>query len=218
MSKIETIKSGVLVGFSANKSVATSKTEKATNRVNITETGELYFNGKRLGTNDAEDKFFKNAIDPTDGSVKAANVKAADGSDIVQYISSKIADEVLLLRESDFPEETISGTKSLSSIDLETFQKIELAIRSNKRLLVYGHEVIHQEFFTTNMLKPEFGLKFTLSYFSKENLTITTYDVSTTKDNTSYSLKKTTSSLATQAVLKELKAEVNKLKEQLKLA
>lgn len=217
MSKIETIKSGVLVGFSANKSVATSKDEKATNRVNITETGELYFNGKRLGTNDAEDKFLDNGID-TDGSVKATKVKTADGSNIVQYISSKIADEVLLLSESDFPEETISGTKSLSSLDLETLKKIDLAIRNNKRLLVGDSEVIHQEFFTTNMLKPEFGLKFTLSYFSKENLTITTYDVSTTKDNTSYSLKKTTSSLATQAALKELKAEVNKLKEQLKLA
>lgn len=217
MSKIETIKSGVLVGFSANKSVATSKTEKATNRVNITETGELYFNGKRLGTNDAEDQFFNNAVN-TDGSVKAANVKAADGSDIVQYISSKIADEVLLLVESDFPEETISGTKSLSSLDLETLKKIDLAIRNNKRLLVGTSEVIHSNSSITNILKPEFGLKFTLSYFSKEKLTITTYDVSTTKDNTSYSLKKTTSSLATQAALNELKTEVNKLKEQLKLA
>lgn len=89
MSKIETIKSGVLVGFSANKSVATSKDEKATNRVNITETGELYFNGKRLGTNDAEDKFFDNAVN-TDGSVKAAQVKTTDGTDIKSYVDTTI--------------------------------------------------------------------------------------------------------------------------------
>lgn len=93
MSKIETIKSGVLVGFSANKSVATSKDEKATNRVNITETGELYFNGKRLGTNDAEDKFFDNAVN-TDGSVKAANVKITDGTDIKSYVDTTIKDYV----------------------------------------------------------------------------------------------------------------------------
>lgn len=87
MSKIETIKSGVLVGFSANKSVATSKAETNTNRVNITDTGELYFNGKRLGTNDAEDKFFDNAID-TDGSIYATSVKIRDGVNIKSYIDT----------------------------------------------------------------------------------------------------------------------------------
>ena len=87
MSKIETINSGVLVGFSANKSVATSKAETDTNRVNITDTGELYFNGKRLGTNDAEDKFFDNAID-TDGSIYATSVKIRDGVNIKSYIDS----------------------------------------------------------------------------------------------------------------------------------
>lgn len=87
MSKIETIKSGVLVGFSANKSVATSKAETDTNRVNITDTGELYFNGKRLGTNDAEDKFFDNAID-TDGSIYATSVKIRDGVNIKSYIDT----------------------------------------------------------------------------------------------------------------------------------
>lgn len=87
MSKIKTINSGVLVGFSANKSVATSKDETDTNRVNITDTGELYFNGKRLGTNDAEDKFFDNAID-TDGSIYATSVKISDGVNIKSYIDS----------------------------------------------------------------------------------------------------------------------------------
>lgn len=93
MSKIKTINSGVLVGFSANKSVATSKAETDTNRVNITDTGELYFNGKRLGTNDAEDKFFDNAVN-TDGSVKASNVKITDGTDIKSYVDTTIKDYV----------------------------------------------------------------------------------------------------------------------------
>lgn len=87
MSKIETINSGVLVGFSANKSVAASKDETNTNRVNITDTGELYFNGKRLGTNDAEDKFFDNAID-TDGNIYATSVKISKDVNIKSYIDS----------------------------------------------------------------------------------------------------------------------------------
>lgn len=89
MSKITLIPQNTFISFRGNKTVDTAKQEKSNNCVNITDTGELYFNGKRLGTNDAEDKFFDNAIN-ADGYVKAANVKTTDGTDIKSYVDNSI--------------------------------------------------------------------------------------------------------------------------------
>lgn len=87
MSKITTIPQNTFIGFRGNKTVADAQNETPNNCVNITDTGELYFNGKRLGTNDAEDKFFDNAID-TDGTIYATSVKISDGVNIKSYIDS----------------------------------------------------------------------------------------------------------------------------------
>lgn len=89
MSKITPIPQNTFISFRGNKTVDTAKQEKSNNCVNITDTGELYFNGKRLGTNDAEDKFFDDAIN-ADGYVKAANVKTTDGTDIKSYVDNSI--------------------------------------------------------------------------------------------------------------------------------
>lgn len=89
MSKITTIPQNTFISFRGNKTVDDARNEKSNNCVNITDTGELYFNGKRLGTNDAEDKFFGDAIN-ADGYVKAANVKTTDGTDIKSYVDNSI--------------------------------------------------------------------------------------------------------------------------------
>lgn len=348
MSKIETINSGVLVGFSANKSVATSKAETDTNRVNITDTGELYFNGKRLGTNDAEDKFFDNAVN-TDGSVKAANVKITDGTDIKSYVDTTIKDYVakvyrlrgsvpnlaslfrlacaigdvynvidafeiktgdnagkypkgtnvvvtkafngnssltkgnescidplsgitdlsnyvttdtletaktelggridkcaktadverdylsksdfdtqmlnykgtLVLHSSDFPEATGSATNSMSQSQLDFFKKINDAIRDYKQIVIVedvemeiDYYLVRQAYSATKTLSGK--LQIQLVYESANS--VHQIDIKTVSNNTGYSLKKTNTSLATEAALTELTKEVNKLKEQLKLA
>lgn len=89
MSKITTIPQNTFISFRGNKTVDDARNEASNNCVNITDTGELYFNGKRLGTNDAEDKFFDDAIN-ADGYVKAANVKTTDGTDIKSYVDNSI--------------------------------------------------------------------------------------------------------------------------------
>ena len=345
MSKIETINSGVLVGFSANKSVAKSKDETNTNRVNITDTGELYFNGKRLGTNDAEDKFFENAIDPTDGSIYATSVKIRDGVNIKSYIDTntsrvyrcrgsvpnlaslfrlacaigdvynvidafeiktgdnagkypkgtnvvvtkafngnnsltkgdescidplsgitdlsnyvttdtletaktelggridecaKTADVentylpksdfdtqmlnykgTLVLHSSDFPQATGDSTNSMSQSELEFFKKINDAIRDYKQIVIVedvemeiDYYLVRQAYSANKTLSGK--LKIQLVYESSNS--VHQIDINTVSNNTGYSLKRTNTGLATQAALTALTTEVNKLKEQLKLA
>lgn len=54
MSNLATIKSGVMVGFSANKTVTQAQKETDTNRVDICTTKQLYLNGQRIGLTDDE--------------------------------------------------------------------------------------------------------------------------------------------------------------------
>lgn len=90
MSKITPIPQNTFISFKGNKTKEQAVLEKSNNCVNITNTGELYFNGKRLGTNDTEDKFFDSKAINTDGTINAANVKASDGKNIENYIQDKI--------------------------------------------------------------------------------------------------------------------------------
>lgn len=90
MSKITLIPQNTFISFKGNKTKEQATLEKSNNCVNITDTGELYFNGKRLGTNDTEDKFFNSKAINTDGTINTANVKASDGKNIENYIQDKI--------------------------------------------------------------------------------------------------------------------------------
>lgn len=92
MGKVNTIAAGTYVGFSGNKTVAVSKTETATNRVNITETGELYFNGARIGTNANEEKFLDTIN--SDGKFSMASVLTSDGQAAETYFKSLINQKV----------------------------------------------------------------------------------------------------------------------------
>ena len=92
MGKVSTIAAGTYVGFSGNKTVAVSKTETATNRVNITETGELYFNGARVGTNANEEKFLDTIN--TDGKFSISSVLASNGQAAETYFTNLINNKV----------------------------------------------------------------------------------------------------------------------------
>lgn len=90
MGKVNTIAAGTYIGFSGNKTVLQAKSDTDTNRVDITETGELYFNGVRIGTNASEEKFL-NSIN-SDGRFYHSSVMMADGSSIKSYIDTNVAE------------------------------------------------------------------------------------------------------------------------------
>ena len=90
MGKVNTIAAGTYIGFSGNKTVLQAKSDTDNNRVNITETGELYFNGVRIGTNANEEKFL-NSIN-SDGRFYHSSVMMADGQSIKSYIDTNVAE------------------------------------------------------------------------------------------------------------------------------
>lgn len=90
MGKVNTIAAGTYIGFSGNKTVLQAKADTDTNRVDITETGELYFNGVRIGTNASEEKFL-NSIN-ADGRFYHSSVMMADGQSIKSYIDTNVAE------------------------------------------------------------------------------------------------------------------------------
>lgn len=62
MANLGTIQSGVMVGFSANKTETQAKADKATNRVDICTTKQLYLNGERIGLTDDEASIVKGLV------------------------------------------------------------------------------------------------------------------------------------------------------------
>lgn len=90
MGKVNTIAAGTYIGFSGNKTVLQAKSDTDTNRVDITETGELYFNGVRIGTNASEEKFL-NSIN-SEGRFYHSSVMMSDGQSIKSYIDTNVAE------------------------------------------------------------------------------------------------------------------------------
>lgn len=89
MGNVKTIAAGTYIGFSGNKTVLQAKSDTDNNRVNITDTGELYFNGVRIGTTVSEEKFL-NSIN-ADGRLYYSSVMMADGQNIKSYIDTNVA-------------------------------------------------------------------------------------------------------------------------------